>query len=374
MIKENSIFIAFEDLPDPRQPRNRVYSLFDIIAISLLGVLCGAEDWVTISMWAEANILWLNEQGICQQGVPSHDTLDRFFRHVNPAEFEARFISWTKLVSKSVRGVVAIDGKSLKNSRDGEGNAKATHIVSAFATENRLILGQIATDKKSNEISAIPKLLAMLDLSGTIITIDAAGCQKEVARKIREGKGDYLLALKGNQGKLHDEVENFFLQAMAMEPHESGCDYAVSEEKSRGRSEKRETWITQNLEWLPQRGEWLDLRSIVCVKSSRTLKDHSSTELRFYISSLEADAAKISGAVRAHWGVENRLHWQLDVSYGEDKCKVRKDHGAENLSVLRRCTMNIIKQDTKTKAGVKNKRARAGWDRRYLLELLDGVK
>jgi predicted transposase YbfD/YdcC len=373
MVKTNSIFIAFSDLPDPRKPRNQTYCLFDLITISILAVLCGAEDWVTISMWTEANLLWLQQQGICESGAPSHDTLSRFFRYVNPAEFEKKFISWTQMVAKCVRGVVAIDGKTIKNSCDLAGENGAIHIVSAFATENQLILGQVATDKKSNEITAIPKLLAMLDLGGTIITIDAAGCQKEIAKKIREGKGDYLLALKGNQGKLHDEVENFFLQALAVEPQDAGCDYAVSEERSRGRFEKRETWVTQNLDWLPQKEEWQDLQSIACVRSTRVIKDHASTELRFYISSLSEDAGGILRAVRAHWGVENKLHWQLDVSYGEDKCKVRKDHGAENLSVLRRCTMNILKHDTATKAGIKNRRAKAGWDRSYMLKLLEGV-
>lgn len=370
MIRSSTIFVAFQELKDPRRERNQAYQLFDIVAISILGVLCGADDWITVCLWANSNLSWLQDQGVCIGGVPSHDTMGRFFRYVNSTEFERCFVNWVQLVSQRVQGVIAIDGKTLRNSCDTARENKAIHIVSAFAAQNQLILGQLATDAKSNEITAIPKLLSMLDIRDATVTIDAAGCQKEIVQVIRDKGGDYLVALKGNQGHLHSEAENFFSQALAVEPTEAEYDYAVSEERSHGRSEKRETFVTQEIGWLPQIGDWAGLRTLACVRSTRTVKGQTSVELRYYISSLAADARKIAEGVRAHWGVENKLHWQLDISYGEDRCKVRKDNGPENFSVLRRCTMNLLKKDTKTKAGIKNKRARAGWDRDYLLELL----
>jgi predicted transposase YbfD/YdcC len=374
MNRKSSIFVAFQDLPDPRRERNQSYSIFDLISVSILAVLCGADDWVAVSLWANCNIDWLQDAGICNSGTPSHDTLSRFFRHVDAQEFEKSFIRWTQQVGDSVKGVIAIDGKTVRNSKDKERDGKAIHMLSAFATENQLILGQIATDTKSNEITAIPRLLKLLDIKGATITIDAAGCQKKVVQTIREEGGDYLIALKANQGNLHAEAENFFRQAMLVDPSESGCDYAMTEEKSRGRMEKREAWMTQDLSWLPQEKDWLDLKSLVCVRSSRTIKDKTSTEIRVFISSLEADASRGLQTVRAHWSIENKLHWQLDVSYREDDAKTRKDNGPENFSIIRRCTMNLLKADTKTKAGIKNRRAKAGWDRRYLLSLLDGTK
>ena len=246
-------------------------------------------------------------------------------------------------------------------------------LLSAFAVENQLVLGQLATDAKSNEITAIPQLLDMLDIEGTTVTIDAAGCQKEIAKKIREKKADYILALKGNQGTLHAEAKNFFTQAVDADPIETGCDYFVSEERSRAREEKREIWATQDLSWLPQKSDWKDLTSLICVRSTRKTKKGTSTELRYYISSSEANADKLGTEIRLHWSVENQLHWQLDVSYGEDKAKVRKDNGPENLSALKKCTLNLLRADTKTKTGIKNKRAKAGWSREYLLEII-GVK
>jgi len=361
MNRKSSIFLAFEDLSDPRRDRNQVHSLFDVIAISILAVLCGADDWVAVSLWADCNLSWLQEAGICNKGVPSHDTLSRFFRHVDTTEFEQGFIRWTQQIARSVKGVIAIDGKSIRNSKDKDREGKAVHIVSAFAAENQLILGQIATEAKSNEVTAIPRLLEMLDIRGATITIDAAGCQKKIVQTICDRGGDYLIALKGNQGTLYAEAENYFLQAMEVTPSLADCDYAVSEERSRGREEKREVWMTHKIAWLPQKDQWPGLQSLVCIKSTRTVKGKTSTKTRMFISSLGLDATRALYTVRAHWSIENKLHWQLDVSYQEDGSKIRKDNGPENLSIIRRCTMNLIKADTKTKAGVKNRRAKAGW-------------
>lgn len=234
------------------------------------------------------------------------------------------------------------------------------------------MLGQLATDIKSNEITAIPLLLNMLDIQGSTITIDATGCQKEIAKKIRESDGDYILSLKGNQGNLHAEVDNFFNQVIQVVPKEANCDYHVSEEKNRGRYEKREIWSTQDLDWLPQKEEWIDLNALICIKSTRSVKGKTSEEMRYYIASRKTDAKTYGSEIHLHWGIENKVHWQLDVSYGEDKSKVRKDNGPENLSVLKRCIMNLLKADTKTKAGIKNKRAKAGWSKDYMISLLNG--
>lgn len=370
-LHQTSIMSCFSIIPDPRKERNQTYNLFDIITISILGILCGADDWVEVNLWASANIEWLQQCGICLSGIPSHDTLSRFFRYLNPSYFERSFIAWTQKVANVVGGVIALDGKTICNSADPKNDAKAIHIVSAFSAENDIVLGQLATAAKSNEITAFPLLIDMLDIKGATITIDAAGCQKSIAAKIREKEGDYVLALKGNQGKLHDEAENFFKQALEVALEENGCDYYRNEEYSRGRQEEREVWTIEDLDWLPQKNEWKDMRSLVCMRRTRTYKGSQSVELHYYISSLSSNALKLAHAIRSHWGIENKLHWQLDVSYGEDGCKICKDHGAENFSVIRRATLNILKGDKKTKAGIKNKRSKAGWDRGYMLGLLD---
>lgn len=367
-LRETSIMLSFSVLPDPRKSRNQTYSLFDIVTVTVLAVLCGADDWVEISFWGEANRSWLQERGICPNGIPSHDTFSRFFRFVDPEAFERCFINWTQRIAKVVGGVIALDGKTICNS--GCGEEKAVHIVSAFSVENDLVLGQLATEAKSNEITAFPILIDLLNLKEAIVTIDAAGCQKEIASKIRDKGGDYVLALKGNQGNLHAEAENFFSQALQTTPGEADCEQYVSEEKSRGRHEIREVWVTNELEWLPQKKDWQDLKSLICLRSTRIVKEKKTVEFRYYISSLSGDAWKIGHAIRSHWSVENKLHWQLDISYGEDDCKVRKDNGAENFSVIRRATLNLLKADKKTKAGIKNKRSKAGWDKDYMLQIL----
>ena len=367
-LQETSIMLSFSILPDPRKNRNQVYSLFDIITVSVLAVLCGADDWVEIYFWGEANKLWLQERGICPNGIPSHDTFSRFFRFVDPGAFEKCFINWTQRIAKVVGGVIALDGKTICNSSCGE--ERAIHLVSAFSVENDMVLGQLATEAKSNEITAFPLLIELLDLKGAIVTIDAAGCQKEIASQICSKGGDYVLALKGNQANLHAEAENFFKQALQCSPEEVECDLYTNEEKSRGRHETREVWVTNRLDWLPQKDDWKNLNSLVCLKSTRIVKDKKTVEFRYYISSLSGDAWRIGHSIRSHWSVENKLHWQLDVSYGEDDCKVRKDNGPENFSVIRRATLNLLKVDKKTKAGIKNKRSKAGWDKDYMLSIL----
>lgn len=283
-------------------------------------------------------------------------------------------MQWIHTISAIIEGVIAIDGKTLCNSGDDFRQTSPLHIVHAFATENDLLLGQLATNAKSNEITAIPELLKMLAIKGNVITIDAMGCQKEIVKQIRKGEGDYVIALKGNQGTLHAEAENFFQQAMDVEPSEAGCDFVSSVEKNRGRIEQRQVWSC-SLDWLSaeQIEGWIDLKTLVCVKSTRTHKEKTTHEMRYYISSVASNAQRLAEIVRAQWGVENKLHWHLDVSFGEDLCKVRTDHGAENFSLAKKMALNLLKADTSEKLGVPNKRKLAGWSHEYLLKIL-GVK
>ncbi len=281
---------------------------------------------------------------------------------------------WIRTIAATVEGVIAIDGKTLCNSGDTFRQTNPLHIVHAFATENSLLLGQLATDPKSNEITAIPELLKMLTVKGNMITIDAMGCQKEIVKQIREKEGDYVIALKGNQGCLHAEAENFFQQAMEVDPEEAGCDYVSTVEKNRGRIEERQIWSCTP-DWLSagQLEDWVDLKTLICVKSKRTRKRKTTQEFRYYISSLRTTAQRLGEIVRAHWGVENKLHWHLDVSFSEDLCKIRTDHAAENFSLVKKMALNLLKADTSEKLGVPNKRKLAGWSPEYLLKIL-GVK
>ena len=283
-------------------------------------------------------------------------------------------MQWVRTIAATIEGVIAIDGKTLCNSGDEFRQTSPLHIVHAFATENQLLLGQLATNAKSNEITAIPELLKMLTIKGNVITIDAMGCQKEIVKQIRGREGDYVIALKGNQGTLHAEAENFFQQAMNAGPSESGCDFVSSIEKNRGRIEERQVWSC-SLDWLSaeQLESWIDLKTLVCVKSTRTHKGKTTHEMRYYMSSLVSNAQRLAQIVRAHWGVENKLHWHLDVSFGEDLCKIRTDHAAENFSLAKKMALNLLKADTSEKLGVPNKRKLAGWSPEYLLKIL-GVK
>lgn len=292
---------------------------------------------------------------------------------VDPKAFESCFTQWIRTVVEKIQGVIPIDGKTICNSGNSSTGAKPTHIVTAFAAENDIILGQLRTAEKSNEITAIPELLEVLALKGCIVTTDGMGCQKAIAKKIRERKGDYVLGLKGNQGSLHAEAINFFDQVIDVGPEEAGCSYARSIEKAHGRIEEREVWITSDLEWLDAAKTWVDLRSLVCVRSTRREKRKTTIEKRYYISSLVAQAEQMGQIIRSHWAIEVKLHWHLDVSFNEDKSKIRAGNGAENFSLLKRCVLNLIKTDTTEKASVSLKRRMAGWDPAYRLRLL-GVK
>jgi predicted transposase YbfD/YdcC len=261
------LLLAFAKLPDPRKERNRLYPLIDIVAVVLMGIICGANDIMSAYLWAQHRKDWFVTMGLCLNGLPSYDTLNRVFRFMDPKEFDRCFMEWVHTIAGHIQGVIAIDGKTLCNSGDTFRTTKPIHLLNAFATENQLILGQLATEAKSNEITAIPELLKLLTIKGAIITIDAMGCQKDIVQQIKSQEGEYVIALKGNQGNLHAEIENFFQQAKEVVPEESGCDFTKMLEKNRGRVEERMVWAC-NFDWLDNKElieDWAGIKSAICV-------------------------------------------------------------------------------------------------------------
>lgn len=362
----------FADLPDPRLDRKKRHKLMDIFAITLAAVLTGAKTWVEIAQFGEVRLDWLRQRMrlTLENGVPSHDTFGRVFRRVDPVEFQRRFLAWMKAVCRHAK-LVAIDGKTLCQSVDPADGKAAIHLVSAWAVENRLVLGQCKTDAKSNEITAIPELLNLLDVAGCLVTIDAMGCQKKIARQITSSGGDYLLGLKGNQETLSQDVERFFHCAerdrFALLRHDS----LQTTEKGHGRIETREYWIVDENSF-DAGGEWGGLKSVGMVRSERRLKGAVETEVRYYIGSREKmTAAEFAAAARGHWGIENSLHWSLDVIFREDDCRVRKDHAAENFAVARRIALNLLREEkTICKVGLQAKQHRCALDEAYLATVL----
>jgi predicted transposase YbfD/YdcC len=290
---------------------------------------------------------------------------------LDPQQFAECFSNWTQSLRRSfAQEIVAIDGKTVRRSHDRNRGKSAIHMVSAWASENGLVLGQIKTEEKSNEITAIPALLRALELSGCIVTIDAMGTQKAIAKEIVEADAQYVLALKGNHERVHEEVREFFSDARKRQFKDLPCDYLETIEKDHGRIETRRYWITEEIGWFAERTLWEGLRSFGMVESIREVDGKATSETRFYLASIQADAKSFARAVRGHWGIENKLHWSLDVTFGEDQCRVRAGHAAENLSRLRHIALNILKADTTKKRGIKGKQKSAGWDHSYLLRLL----
>jgi predicted transposase YbfD/YdcC len=366
----------FMDLPDPRA-HNAIHNLHDILIIALCAVICGANGWVEVEVFAKAKIAWFSTFLDLKHGIPSHDTFGRVFSRLNPDAFERCFVAWTRAVAQTAwGGLIAIDGKSIRRSfRHAWDKSGMAHLVSAFVDANHLVFSQVAVADKSNEIDAIPRLLGLLDLEGATVTIDALGCQKEIARQITEAGGDYVLAVKENQPVLHAKVSKLLDEAI-LDAFE-GMNYASHEssDDNHGRVENRRVWVTDEVDHLGSlRDEWAGLSSVAGVESVRqVLAGKTSIERRYFISSLKGlDAREMAAAVRGHWAVENKLHWQLDVSFREDERRIRKDHGPENFSRLCRIALNLLKQDRRVKIGIHGKRLKAGWDEPYLLQLLTG--
>lgn len=361
---------SFADLPDPRA-HNTVHSFSNILLIAILAVICGADDWPVVEQWAKAKYKWLSTFMIFKRGVPSHDTFERVFAAIDSDAFESCFQAWTaELVKHSGGQLIAIDGKTIRRSLDAADNKAAIHMVSAFCQQNHLVLGQLATDEKSNEITAIPKLLELLNLDGVVVTIDAMGCQKEIARQIVEQGGDYILAVKDNHPTMHEEVSFLFEEAIAT-GFEMPHAHHKTVEKDHGRIETRECWCVWDIGWFQDRDQWSGLRSFVCVEATREIGEKISRERRYYIASLNGrDSEAMLNAVRGHWGIENRLHWSLDMSFDEDRRRLRKDHAAENFSRLCRIALNLLKAEKSLKKSIKTKRLNCGWDHDYLLKVL----
>jgi len=369
-MESKNVLEHFEDFPDPRQD-NRRHLLLDIIAIVLCGSVCGAENWDDIEAFGLAKQEWLASFLELPHGIPSSDTYRRVFARLEAKEFHKRFFSWLAVINPRLKGeIVSIDGKTLRRSADATEGKSAIHVVSAWANKAGLTLGQIKVDEKSNEISAIPELLDSLDVEGSIVTIDAMGTQKAIAEKICDRGGDYVLALKGNQGSLQEDVELYFNGATAKQLQEAPFAYQRTFDKDHGRQETREYWVSDEIGWLSMKEGWRGLKTVCMVRSQRTIGQQTTSETRYYISSLPADAQVLAGAIRGHWAVENSLHWVLDVAFREDESRKRKDNSAENFSTLRHITLNLLKTEKTCKRSIAGKRLLAGWDTSYLQKVL----
>lgn len=362
----------FASLRDPRGPNIR-HPLFDIFVIALCAVISGAEGWEDIEEYGHAQADWFQQFLALPHGIPSADTFRRVLSRLEPEELTQCFINWTQSLRESMPGeVVAIDGKTLRRSFDRAAAKGAIHMISAWASANRLVLGQLKVDDKSNEITAIPHLLGLLALDGSTVTIDAMGCQKEIARGIVEQGADYVLALKDNQATLHGEVKLLFDVGTTTGLADIQFDHYRSVDADHGRIETRHYWLTRDIECLGVKGSWANIASVGMVESQVELGDSVSCERRYFLTSLACDAGRFAQAVRQHWGIENSLHWVLDVSFREDDCRIRRDAGAQTMSVLRHIALNLIRRESRHKRGMKARRKRAGWDRRYLLQILTG--
>lgn len=360
---------CFQDFSDPRREHRRLHSLWDIIGLTICAMIAGCDEVVEIEKYGRKKFDFLTTFLDLENGVPSHDTIGRVFSRLDPQKFSACFAKWTEQLADAVHGrVIAIDGKTLRRAHDK--NQSPLHLVSAFATENRLVLAQQAVANKSNEITAIPELVKMLDVRNAIVTIDAMGCQKNIAAQIKEQGADYVLALKENQPTLHADVESLFLQGLETEFQGMKHEECATQEKGHGRQERRTYYqIRPSKAWRAAHPEWKGLKTVGMVVSERQIGDGEITgAVRYFISSLTLKVSEFARAVRSHWAIENKLHWVLDVSYREDENRSRKDHTAENLAWLRRLTASLLVQDD-AKAGVKCKRKMAGWDDEYLLKI-----
>ena len=361
----------FDKLSDPRIDRTKDHKLIDIVIIAICGVICGADSWVGIESYGKSKYKWLKQFLELPNGIPSHDTFARVFARLDPEEFQNSFLSWVKSLSEHIFGeVIGIDGKALRHSYDRGANKGAIQMVSAWASSQRLILGQRKVDDKSNEITAIPKLIQVLELNGCIVTIDAMGCQKDIARLLISKGADYCLCLKGNQGNIHQDVEQLFKQAIANQWKGIQHSFYQTIEKGHGRIEIRRYWTMAQTKFLIDSEQWTGLQSIGMVESVRKIGSETTTEVRYFLNSFESDAQVFAHAVRSHWHIENCLHWRLDVSFREDNCRIRKDYAPQNLAVVRHIALNLLSRDRSEKMGIENKRLKAGWDNDYLVKIL----
>lgn len=365
----------FGELPDPRVERTRRHKLIDIIGIALCAVICGADNWVEVAEFGQIRESWLRQFLELPNGIPAHDTFGRVFARLDAAAFGQRFIQWVRDVHTLTKGqVVAIDGKTVRRSGDQEAGRSAIHLVSAWASANQLVLGQVKVEGNSNEITAIPELLELLVLRGCGVTLDAMGCQKQIAQTIRARQADYVLRVKANQGQLYRDIAEWFVYAEQVGFQGMEHSHHQTVNKDHGRIEVRDCWVVADpvaFEYLRHYDGWADLHSIAKVVRQRRQGDTTSTETAYYISSLGNDADVVLACARTHWAIENSLHWMLDVTFREDDNRYREGAGAENMALLRKLAINLIRQDQSVKIGAQGKRLRAALDPNYLLHLLD---
>lgn len=368
---------CFGALKDPRRERARRHELLDIIILAVCAVICDSNSWVDIAQFCRIRLSWFESFLHLPNGIPSHDTFGRVFARLNPVEFEHCFILWAEGLREALGGqFINLDGKTLRCSHDYASGKTAIQMVSAWAGANHLVLGQLKVEGGSNEITAIPELLKILSLAGCIVTIDAMGTQKEIAADIRHQEADYVLALKNNQKWLYEGVEESFKEGMKTNFKDIEHDYYQTIEKNHGRLETRRYWTISDpdyLKYLDPKGEWKDLKSVGMVEAERIIKGEVSRETRYYLSSRSGEAKEFGQAVRSHWGIENSLHWVLDVDFREDDCRVRQGYAAENFAVLRRLALNLIKREPTFRKSVKGRRLAASWDEKYLLRVLTSI-
>jgi predicted transposase YbfD/YdcC len=368
---EASDFLTyFGTIQDPRLDRRKLHRLDTILFIALCAVISGVKSWVEMEEFGKARQVWFSKYVDLSNSIPSHDTFARVFSQLNPKEFEKVFLGWIQSVYQKTKGeIVSIDGKSVRRAHDKKHGLGPLHLVNAWAHTNHLVLGQVKTEGLGTEIEAIPKLLQILDVKGCIVTIDAIGCQKEIAREIQEKKADYVLALKGNQELLHEEVREYWNDP-GLPAHE--YDTYETVEKGHGRIEIRHYRVSDKIDWLSVRKDWRGLTSIGMVESKRIIGEQTTIQRRYYLTSLKANAKQLAKAIRSHWEVENKVHWWLDVLFQEDQSRARVKHAAQNLALLRRLSLNILRRDLNSKKSLNIRSRLAGWKTEYLETLLNG--
>jgi predicted transposase YbfD/YdcC len=375
-----SLIEHFKDLSDPRVNRTKDHELIDILVIAVCTMLCGGESFNDMEDFGKAKEEWFRTFLTLTNGIPVHDTFNRVFAALDPRQFLDCFLRWTQSLRQAVhQEIVALDGKALRRARNKKETLK--YVVSAWAESNGLVLGQLKVADKSNEITAVPELLRVLELSGCIVTLDAMGCQRKIAREIIEADADYVLALKGNQETVHDEVKSFLDQIIAerLAPSPRGVKLSKAAatlvqhetiEKDHGRLEIRRYYQSGELDWFADLDQWEGLRSVGAVQSIRQIDGERTLEWRYYLASLPPDAELFGRAVRSHWGVENKVHWVMDVTFREDLSRARAGYASENLATLRRLALNMLRKEKTKKRGIRGKQLNAGWDHPYLLRLL----
>ncbi len=368
---KGTLFEHFASLKDPRVERTRLHQFFDILTITVCAVISGADTWEDIEAYGQSKEGWLRSFLELPNGIPSHDTFARVIGRINAEEFQSCFVAWMATMNRQTQGkVVAIDGKSLRGSYDPSAGKAAIHMVSAWASHNSLVLAQQKVDEKSNEITAIPELLKLLELGGCIVTIDAMGCQKEIAAQIIDQEADYVLVLKGNQGHLFEDVQRYFEQVQSGTRVAATLSFYETYDEGHGRIETRRYWSSADVGGLRDAELWKGLRSIGMVEARRQVNGVTSVEVRYYLSSLLSDARQLGIASRTHWGIENKVHWVLDVAFREDDSRIRVNHGAGNVALLRHIALNLLRQEKSMRGGMQAKRKRAGWDDKYLAKVL----